>query len=181
MTTANRLRRSPAPDLSDKLRRACWQSVWAVLYRPSPAPVHFWRRGLLRAFGARIGKGVHVYPSAKIWAPWNLSMADDSCFAEEVDCYNVAQVDIGEGAIVSQKSYLCTASHDYQSISFELLSAPITIGPLAWIASDTFVGPGRTVGRGAVVGARSVVINDIPDWVVAAGHPAREIGRRIPR
>ena len=45
----------PHPSLGDKLRRALWNAAWLFLYRPSPIPLHGWRRVLLRAFGATIG------------------------------------------------------------------------------------------------------------------------------
>ena len=108
-------------------------------------------------------------------------MRDFSCVADEVDCYNVAAIELGERAIVSQKSFLCTASHDYQSTSFELLVGPIIVGARAWVAADAFVGPGVRIGEGAVLGARSVAVDDIDDWIVAVGNPARPVGRRTPR
>ena len=58
----------------NKLGRLAWHLVWLTLYRPSPTPLHAWRRWLLRLFGAHIAAGAHPYPSARIWAPWNLRM-----------------------------------------------------------------------------------------------------------
>lgn len=95
--------------------RQCWNVVWLLFYRPSPIAFHSWRCLLLRLFGAKVGKRVHPYPSSKVWAPWNLILGDGACLASDVDCYNVAKVDLGERAIVSQRSYLCTATHDYNS------------------------------------------------------------------
>ena len=108
-------------------------------------------------------------------------MRDFSCVGDEVDCYNVAAIELGEKAIVSQKSFLCTASHDYQSPSFDLVVGPIIIGSSAWVAADAFVGPGVRIGEGTVLGARSVAVHDIDDWIVAVGNPARPVGRRTPR
>jgi putative colanic acid biosynthesis acetyltransferase WcaF len=59
-----------------------------------------------------------------------------------------------------------------------LVKLPINIGDWAWVAADAFVGPGVTIGRGAVVGARSVVVRDVPPDVVVAGNPARILGPR---
>ena len=156
----------------NRLRRALWNVVWAVLYRTSPAPLHGWRRALLRLFGATVGAGAHPYPRARIWAPWNLTMEAHSCLANDVDCYCVAPVRVGRHATVSQYSYLCTASHDYRDPSMPLVTAPIDIGERAWITADCFIGPGVTVGRGAVVGARSTVLRDVDPWTVVAGNPA---------
>lgn len=160
--------------------RLIWSWCWLILYRPSPVLLHAWRRMLLRMFGATIGAKAHPYPSAKIWAPWNLEMRDGSCLAQYVDCYCVSAIVIGKNATVSQYSYLCAASHDYRDPAMPLISAPITIDDNAWVAADVFVGPGVIIGKGAVVGARSTVIESIPAWSVAVGNPAKVIKHREP-
>ena len=99
-------------------------------------------------------------------------MEAHSCLANDVDCYCVAPIRVGAHATVSQYSYLCAASHDHRDPSMPLIVAPIVIEPYAWVAADVFVGPGVTVGEGAVVGARSTVIQDVAPWTVAAGSPA---------
>ena len=162
----------------NKLARLVWQIVWLLCYRPTPRVLHGWRRLLLQLFGARIGIDAHPYPSARIWAPWNLEMGDHSCLSEFVDCYNVDRIRIGAHSTVSQYSFLCTASHDYTDPDMPLITAPITIGERAWITADVFVAPGVTIGDGAVVTARSSVFTDIPPWVVARGNPAVPVKRR---
>lgn len=169
----------PSPhSLRNKIGRVIWGMVWLFLYRPSPKIFHGWRRFLLRLFGAKIGKGVHVYPSVKIWAPWNLEMGDHSCLANEVDCYCAAKIKIKAHATVSQYSFLCTASHDYEDPHMPLITAPIVLGDGVWIAADVFVAPGVTIGEGAVVGARSSVFKDVESWSVVAGNPAKLIKKR---
>jgi putative colanic acid biosynthesis acetyltransferase WcaF len=170
----------PSPHgLTNKLMRVLWGIVWQLLFRPSPRIFHGWRRMLLRLFGASIGKGVHPYPSANIWGPWNLVMGDHSCLADDVDCYCIDKISIGANSTVSQYSYLCSASHDYTKAHMPLTTAPITIGEGVWIAADVFVGPGMTIGDGAVVGARSTVTRNVAPWTVVAGNPARHIKQRV--
>ncbi|HEY8355829.1 MAG TPA: putative colanic acid biosynthesis acetyltransferase, partial [Ramlibacter sp.] len=133
---------------------------------------------LLIAFGAKLGRGVHPYPSARIWAPWNLEMGEHACLSDYVDCYSVAKITIGAYSTVSQYSFLCSASHDYTSTAMPLVCAPIAIGERVWITADVFVGPGVTIGDGAVVTARSSVFSDVPSWTVAGGNPARPVRPR---
>ncbi len=164
--------------IRNRVGRVLWAVVWSLLYRPSPRILHCWRRFLLRLFGARIGRGAHPHASARIWAPWNLELGDHSCLSHHVDCYSVAQIRIGAHATVSQYSYLCTAAHDIEQPEMPLVTAPITVQDGAWVTADVFIGPGVTIGEGAVVGARSSVFKDVPAWTVVVGNPAREIKKR---
>jgi putative colanic acid biosynthesis acetyltransferase WcaF len=164
--------------VGNRVARVLWGVVWLLLFRPSPRPCHCWRRMLLRLFGAKIGKGVNVYPSCKIWAPWNLEMGDHSCLSFDVDCYCVAPIRIGANSTVSQYSYLCAASHDFTKAAMPLVTAPIVIEDQAWVCADCFVAMGVTIGQGAVVGARSNVTKSVPPWTVAAGNPAKVIRPR---
>lgn len=158
--------------------RAVWQAVWLLLFRPTPKNIHWWRRGLLRVFGARIGRGVYIHPSVKVWAPWNLDVGDFACIGHSVDCYNVAPVKLGKYCTVSQYSYLCAATHDYTKVNMPLVAKAISLGARVWVATDVFIGPGVSIEQGAVIGARSSVYRDVPAWTVAAGNPARSIKAR---
>lgn len=166
---------------ANKARRALWQAAYLLLFRWTPRPLHGWRCFVLRLFGSKIGARTRVYQSAKIWAPWNLTIHDGACLGDDVDCYNVAHVTLERDAVVSQYSFLCTASHDYEDDEHPLIVAPIHIGEKAWITADVFVAPGVTVGDGAVVSARSSVFDDIEPWVVARGNPAKPVKPRVIR
>jgi putative colanic acid biosynthesis acetyltransferase WcaF len=162
------------------LLRLIWNIVRGTLYRYSPTVCHRWRCLLLRCFGAKVDKTAYPYPRARVWAPWNLIMGPYSCLADDVDCYCVAPIRLGERATVSQYSYLCSASHDYRDVAMPLVIAPIVIEAEVWIAADVFVGPGVRVGAGAVVGARSTVMHDVEPWAVVAGSPPVRRGAREP-
>ncbi|MGL4541033.1 MAG: DapH/DapD/GlmU-related protein [Polymorphobacter sp.] len=165
--------------LGNKVGRTLWTIVYILLYRPTPRLLHGWRRLLLRLFGAQIGAGARPYPRARIWAPWNLEMAARSCIGDDVDCYSVARISLGEDAVVSQYSYLCTASHDPDLPGLPLVSAPIVIGRRAWVGADVFVAPGVRIGDGAVVGARSTVLANVGRAEIVGGSPARLIRSRL--
>lgn len=163
---------------TNRLARALWNAIWALLFRPSPIVAHGWRRMLLRLFGAKIGHGSKVYPSARIWAPWHLEMGEFACLGPYVICYSVDRISLGRNSVVSQYSYLCSASHDIDSADFTLMVGPISIDAFAWVAADAFVGPKVIIGEGAVVGARACVFKDVEPWTVVGGNPACTIGTR---
>jgi putative colanic acid biosynthesis acetyltransferase WcaF len=159
--------------LRHRLGRAAWGVVYTLLFRPSPEILHGWRRALLRLFGARIDSAARVYPTARVWAPWNLELLPHACIGRAVDVYNVAPVRVGARSTVSQYTYLCGATHDHTQSSYPLIPGHITIGDDCWVAADAFVGPGVTIHDGVVVGARSSVFADLPPWTVCVGTPAR--------
>lgn len=47
------------------------------------------------------------------------------------------------------------------------------------MAAEAFIGPGVTIGEGAVVGARGCVFKDVDPWTVVGGNPAKFIKKRI--
>ncbi|RMH26364.1 MAG: putative colanic acid biosynthesis acetyltransferase [Planctomycetota bacterium] len=167
--------------LGNRVARVAWGLVQGSLFRWSPRIAHRWRNLLLRAFGADVHPTARVYPRARIWGPWNLTMGPYATIADDVDCYCVAKVTLGERAIVSQYSYLCGATHDFERPSRPLTPKPITIGAGAWVAADVFVAPGVTIGQDTVVGARSSVFSDLPARSVCFGTPARVIRERVIR
>ena len=158
------------------LRIAWMLGEWLVRF--SPRPCFRWRSWVLGRFGAEVASNVHVYPSARIYFPWNLTVGVWSSIADEVLVYNLGRVTIGRKVTISHGAHLCAGTHDYHRIDLPLLKPPIQIHDQAWICAEAFVGPGVVVGPGAVVGARAVVTKDVPPWTVVAGNPARPIGRR---
>lgn len=172
MTNAD-THQSPSFSLKNRLARVAWGLVDALLFRPSPKPLHGWRSFLLRLFGAKVGRGVHVYPKVTIWAPWNLELGDEAGVANGAILYCQGKILLGKRSVISQGVHLCAGTHDYDLPGFPLITKPITIGAYAWIAAEAFVHPGVTVGEGTVVGARSVVTKDLPEWKVCSGFPAK--------
>lgn len=120
----------------------------------------FWhapRRALLRLFGARIGRGTQIMPSVRIWAPWNLALGDHATVSHGVDLYNVARIDIGAHATVSQRAFLCTATHDCDHPNMPLVTASVRIGAGAWVCAEAYVHPGVEIGTDAVAGGEKLV------------------------
>jgi len=161
----------------EKLLRVLWMAG-RLVFRLSPRPCFGFRRWWLRLFGAQVGSQVHIYPSAHIYFPWNLSIGDWSSIGEWALIYNLGRVTIGAKSTVSQRVHVCAGTHDYRDPTMPLLKPPVSIGDNVWVCADAFVGPGVKLGDGAVIGARAVVVKDVEAWTVVAGNPARVIKRR---
>lgn len=177
-TTSDDALMRPAFPLRDKLRRLAWSVVYHLLFRPSPTPCHGYRCALLRWFGASLGRNNYIYPTARIWAPWNLTTGDVVTLGPSCEVYNPATITLGHHTIISQQAYLCGATHDYNSRDFTYTAKPIVTQPYAWVCARAIVLPGVTLGEGSVLGAGSVSSRDLYAWTVYAGNPAVEVKQR---
>lgn len=166
-------------------RSALWVQLWwcvqATLFRASPQFLYGWRRFLLRLFGARVGVGAIIRPTVTVTYPWKVTIGDHAWVGDGAILYSLGEITIGDNAVVSQKCHLCAGTHDPYDPSFPILGPAIHIGDECWLAADVFVAPGKSIGRGTLVGARSSVFHDLPAGVIARGSPARVVALRITR
>lgn len=169
---------APTFTLRHRSERAAFAVVWALAARWTPPPMRAWRNWILRCFGANLHVTANVYGSASIWYPPNLLMAAHATLGPKTNCYCMAPITLGERAVVSKGAHLCAGSHDIDDPHFQLIAKPISIGAKAWIAAESFVGPGVTVGSGAVLGARAVTVKNLDEWTVYAGNPAKVVRTR---
>lgn len=167
--------------LSHRLYRSIWNLTWWLLASWTPPPMRSWRRFLLRLFGARIAPTAGIYGSVRIWYPPNLEVGEHAYIGPGANLYCMASMTIHAHALVSQGAHLCGGTHDMSDPHFQLIARPIVVGERAWIAAEAFVGPGVTVGEGAVLGARAVATRDLEPWTVYRGNPAEPLKSRVMR
>ena len=156
-----------------------WWFTQAIFFRNSPQFMYGFRRFLLRFFGAKIGKKVIIRPTVRTTYPWKVSIGDYSWIGDDVVLYSLGEIEIGNHVVVSQKSYLCAASHDYLKSDFPIFAKKIVIEDECWLATDVFVAPGITIEKGTVIGSRSSVYKNVPPNKVCIGNPAKIIRERI--
>lgn len=168
----------PSFDIRHRLFRAMWSVCWFLLASWTPPPLHPWRRCLLRLFGAKIAPTARIYGSATVWYPPNLEMGEHSVLGWRTLCYSMDRIVFEDYANVAQCAFLLTGTHDIDDPSFQLRTKPIHIGRNAWVAACAIVGPGVTIGEGAVLGGGGVAFKDLEPWTVYAGNPARKIKAR---
>jgi len=162
-----------------KITVQLWWIVYAILFKPSPQFLYRWRRFLLRCFGAKLGKKVLLRPSVKVTYPWKVSIGDYSWIGDDVILYSLGDIEIGSNTVISQRSYICTGSHDYTKNDFPIYSKKVIIENECWLATDVYVAPGVTVKQGTVVGSRSAVLNDLGAFSVYVGSPAKFLKKRL--
>lgn len=164
------------------LEQRIFQKVWLfcsyLLFKPFTLNFfNSWRVFILKMFGAKIGKGSIIYASVFIPAPWNLSMGKYSCLGPQVKLH-IDKTILGDKVTVSQRSYLCSGTHDINFKHRPFTSKPIELKSFSWVAAEAFVAPGVTIGEGAIVGARAAVFKDVEPWSVVGGNPAKFIKKR---
>lgn len=158
--------------------RLAWELLRLPLFRLVPRFLWSWRSMVLRFFGARIGKRVHIHPTVRIAVPWNVSIGDDVGVGDGAILYSLGPISIGPRSTISQYAHLCAGSHDYHDTSMRLTKPPIVVGAEVWICADAFIGPGVTVGDGAIVGARAVAIRNVAPGAIVAGNPCQVVKYR---
>ena len=164
--------------LGNRLLRVVWGTVWLLLARFTPPPLFGWRRFILRSFGATIGPGARVHASVLIWLPANLELGANCLIGPQVRLYNQGRITVGARSVISQRAHLCASSHDVSNPDFQLVLRPITVGAGCWIAAEAFVGPGATIGDGAVLGARGALFGNAEAKGIYQGNPAVWIKQR---
>lgn len=162
------------------VKRVLWEIVWGLTISWTPRTLfRRWRRLMYRLFGAEIPKTSDIHPSAHIYMPWNLRMGPWSVIASGAHVLNAAPFTMGQNCVVSERAYICCASHNIYHNAHEQINAPVVMGDRSWVAAEAFVMMGVTIGEGAVVGARAAVFKDVEPWTVVGGNPAKFIKKRV--
>ena len=164
--------------LSNKLERLVWQAAWLLLARWTPPPLFAWRRRVLQAFGAKIGRGARIYSDVDIWLPRHLAVGEGAIVGRGAILYNQGNITIGPNCVVSQRAHLCASTHDASDPDFGLVMRPTVIRQGCWIAADAFVGPGVTMAEGSVLAARGALFEDAEEMMIYRGNPAKPLKKR---
>lgn len=161
-----------------KVKRLLWSMVENTVYRYSFHTWSGWRAFLLRCFGAKIGKNCIIRRTVKVYYPWLLTMGDMVIVGDAANLYCLGPITLNDRCMVSQEAYLCAGTHDFSKIDLPLVTKPVILGKDAWVCARAFVGPGVTIGEGAVVGACAVAMRDVAPWKIVAGNRATVVGER---
>ena len=150
--------------------------IWDFFGKPLLScsfPGTYWRKFILRIFGAKIGKGGKIKTNIKISEPWNLSIGENCWIGENVWIDNLDLVEIGNRVCISQGVYLCTGNHNYKKDLFDLILKKIVIEDDCWIAAKSIIAPGAVLKRGSVTSLGTVVSGILQEDGIYKGNPAK--------
>lgn len=161
-----------------RLTEYSWYLVKMLFFLSAfPFPVSF-KLGLLRLYGAKLGKGIVLKPRINIHFPWKLVIGDNVWIGEEVFILNFEEVYIGSNVCISQRAFICCGNHDYRVPSMPYRNAPIRLEDGCWVGASCFVSPGVTIGVDTVVTAGSVVTGDLLPNCIYKGNPINYVKKR---
>lgn len=161
--------------------RALWMVVEPlVLLNPLVTSYRF-KRGVLRLFGARVGRNLVIKPGAHVKYPWRLRTGENCWLGERCWIDSMEDVWIGSNVVISQGAYLCTGNHDWSDPGMGLAPQPITIEDGAWVGAFARIAPGRRVARESILVLGAVLLEDTEPRGIYAGNPAALVRRRTIR
>jgi len=163
------------------VKQLLWYFLGDRLVRSGILPFSGLKVWLLRCFGAKIGQGVRIKPGVRVKFPWRLTVGNFVWIGENVWIDNIAEVTIESHVCISQAVYFCTGNHDWSHPDFQLIPAAIQIKQGSWIGARATVGPGVTVGQGAVLCLGSVAGRSLECMKIYAGNPAQPVKERMIR
>jgi putative colanic acid biosynthesis acetyltransferase WcaF len=159
------------------LKIALWYFTSALIFRSGLIPFSGLLVGILRLFGAKIGKDVRVKPFIYVHYPWKLTIGDHSWLAE-CRIENLDQVTIGNNVCISQKAMILTGNHNYKKSGFDLITKPIILEDGVWIGANTTVCPGITAFSHAVLTVGAIATKDLEAYSIYQGNPAVKVKTR---
>lgn len=160
-------------------KQVLWYFLGYPLVETRWLPISTLKAAILRLFGAKIGVGVRIKTGVKVKFPWRLEIGDYAWIGEDVWLDTVAEIYIEPHVCLSQGVYLCTGNHDWTHPEFALKPAPIWLKQGSWIAARAAIGPGVTVGEGAILALGSIATQSLESMTIYAGNPAKPIKQRI--
>jgi len=161
------------------VKRGLWYVCNILFFTNRWFPFSSAKKGILKLFGAKIGKGVVIKPHVNIKYPWKLSIGDYTWIGEGVWIDNLAMVNIGKNCCLSQGAFLLCGNHDYKKTSFDLIVGEIKIEDGAWIGAKSIVCPGVRVGSHAVLSVNAVATKDLLPYSIYSGNPAVFVRERV--
>ena len=160
-------------------KQVLWYFLGEPLFRSHWLPSSKFKVWILCCFGAEVGQNVRIKPGVRVKFPWRLRVGDYVWIGEDSWLDNVAPITIDSHVCISQDVYLCTGNHDWSHPDFKLIPTAIHIQQGSWIAARATVGPGVTIGQGAVLCLGSVTGRSLQPMTIYAGNPAQPIKLRV--
>jgi len=161
------------------VKRTLWYFTNHMIFNHGLLPFNFIKVIMLKLFGAKIGKGVHIKPSVNIKYPWHLELGNHVWIGEKVWIDNLTLVKVENNVCISQGAMLLTGNHNYKIPTFDLRVEEIVLGEGVWIGANAIVCPGIKCNSHSVLTVNSVATRNLDAFGIYQGNPAIKVKNRI--
>lgn len=142
-------------------------------------PSHHFRNFILRfLFKLKLKRGAVLYSGFTIRKPNKISIGKGTVVGYNCELDGRMGLTIGKNVNISSNVKFYTLQHDYNSIDFAAVGAPVIIEDYVWVSVRAIVLPGVTIGKGAVIAAGAIVTKNVESYAIMGGVPAKKIGER---
>ena len=175
----SRFDNSDFPKGAGAIKQTLWYFTNALFFINPCFPFRSVKPGLLRLFGARVGKGVVIHPGVNIKFPWKLVIGDHCWIGQRAWLDNIDQLTLGNNVVISQGGMIIQGSHNYKQVDYPTMSGPVTLEDGSWVGAGAMVMLGVTLKSHSVLSAGSVATRDLEPYTIHQGNPAVFVRERV--
>lgn len=141
-------------------------------------PLHSVRKLAYMAAGIKIGRFSTLHMWANFFNPLNIQIGEGTIIGDHCFLDGRAPLKIGNYVDIASQVLIYNSEHDLEKEDFSAIKEPVEIGDYVFIGPRAIILPGVKIGNGAIIAAGAVVTDDVPDFAIVGGIPARIIGER---
>jgi len=133
-------------------------------------------------FGPQMTLSAGMVPGQSMVSDPVITVGDRCLFGKGSGIVGHLRIEIGDDVWTGHHVYITDQNHGFEDLTRPISEQvmperPVSIGSGSWLGHGTVVLPGSSIGRHVVIGANSVVTQDIPPYSIAAGAPAKVLRR----
>lgn len=141
-------------------------------------PIHFVRRLAFRISGMKMGKDSFIHMWTRVYNPAGIEIGEGTIIGDHAFLDGRAPLIIGNNVDIASQVLIYNSEHDVHSEGFDPVEEPVEISDYVFIGPRATILPGVKIGRGAIVAAGAVVTENVGDFEIVGGVPAKKIGER---
>lgn len=140
-------------------------------------------RLILKIVGMRFGNNFKSLSVFSIGAPNKLEAGDNVFISTNVGMLADGGIFLGDNVMLASSCFITSVDHNFSNVKIPMNKQGIRLGRVkieddVWVGFNATVLKGVTIGRGAIIGAGSVVTKDIPAYAIVVGNPGKVIKYR---
>ncbi len=144
----------------------------------STVPSHLLRKLIFQIAGVRIGKKSYIHMGVRFYLPSGVSIGDGTIIGDHCFLDGRAKLLIGNHVDIASQVLIYNSEHDINSVGFDPIEESVEIGDYVFIGPRAVILPGIKIGKGAIIAAGAVVTQNVKDFEIVGGVPAKVIGER---